>query len=84
MRYAIVALALMAAATPALAGQTYVKGHIRKDGTYVQPHIRSSPNSTRVDNYSSSPNVNPMTGKPGKRDPWTPPPRVDMPKSPFE
>jgi len=30
---------------------TTVRGHFRKDGSYVAPHIRSSPNSTRTDNF---------------------------------
>jgi hypothetical protein len=31
-----------------------VKGHYRNDGTYVQPHVRSAPNSMRSDNYGPS------------------------------
>ena len=37
--------------------QTYVNGYTRKNGTYVAPHVRSSPNSTRSDNYGSAPRV---------------------------
>ncbi|MGH7389701.1 MAG: hypothetical protein ACREM3_09630 [Candidatus Rokuibacteriota bacterium] len=50
---------------PAFAGDTYVRGHIRKDGTYVQPHYRSAPDGNVWNNYSTSGNVNPYTGKPG-------------------
>ena len=46
------AAALLALALPALA-QVQVRGHYRKDGTYVQPHIRSAPNRTKSDNYGS-------------------------------
>ena len=28
-----------------------VRGYYRKDGTYVAPHVRSSPNSSAYDNY---------------------------------
>lgn len=28
-----------------------VRGYYRKDGTYVPPHVRSSPNSSAYDNY---------------------------------
>lgn len=42
-----------------------VHGHVRKDGTYVAPHYRSKPDSTAINNYSTSPNVNPYTGKTG-------------------
>lgn len=35
--------------------QTQVKGYYKKNGTYVAPYTRSSPNSTRTDNYGSAP-----------------------------
>jgi hypothetical protein len=63
----IIALALAAAfATPAMADQ-YVRGHTRSDGTYVQPHYRSSPNETQSDNYSTKGNTNPYTGERGSQ-----------------
>ncbi|MBI3440971.1 MAG: hypothetical protein HY052_04090 [Proteobacteria bacterium] len=46
-----------------------VRGHTRKDGTFVVPHHATNPNSTKRDNYSSRGNVNPYTGKPGTVDP---------------
>jgi len=61
--------AFLAASFPALA-DTYVQGHMRKDGTYVQPHYRTDPNSTRLDNYSTRGNVNPYTGQAGTKDPY--------------
>lgn len=45
----------------------YVSGHTRKDGTYVAPHYRSAPNSTKADNWSTKGNVNPYTGKAGTK-----------------
>lgn len=42
-----------------------VRGHFRKNGAYVQPYYRSSPNSYRFDNYSTRGNYNPFTGKKG-------------------
>jgi len=48
---------------------THVRGYTRRDGTYVQPHKRTAPNSSRRDNYSTRGNVNPYTGKPGTVDP---------------
>lgn len=47
-----------------------VKGYYRKDGTYVAPHYRSAPNSSRYDNYSTRGNYNPYTGKRGSTDPY--------------
>lgn len=48
---------------------TYVNGYYRKNGTYVKPHYRSSPNSTTSDNWSTKGNVNPYTGKVGTKSP---------------
>ena len=49
---------------------TRVNGYTRKDGTYVQPHYRSSSNSNSYDNYSSKGNSNPYTGKQGTVEPY--------------
>lgn len=51
---------------------TSVRGHVRKDGVYVPPHHRTTPNDTKRDNYSSKPNTNPYTGKEGTVDPYAP------------
>jgi len=45
----------------------HVKGYTRKDGTYVAPHMRSSPNGTTADNYSTKGNINPYTGESGTK-----------------
>ena len=52
-----------------------VNGGYRSDGTYVQPHYRTSPNSTQSDNWGTKGNTNPYTGAPGTKndnsyDPW--------------
>ena len=47
----------------------YVRGYTRSDGTYVQPHYRSSPDSSYNNNWSVSPNINPYTGQRGTRSP---------------
>lgn len=46
---------------------TYVRGYYKSNGTYVQPHYRSSPNSTKSDNFSTRGNVNPYTGRMGTK-----------------
>lgn len=46
-----------------------VRGHIRRDGIYVPPHRRTSPNGSKWDNWSTVGNVNPYTGKHGTTDP---------------
>ena len=50
-------------------GDTNVNGYSKKDGTYIAPHQRTSPNHTQRDNWSSKPNYNPYTGKEGKKEP---------------
>ena len=52
----------------ALARDVAVDGYYKSNGTYVQPHHRSSPNSTTSDNYSHRGNTNPYTGKEGNLD----------------
>lgn len=53
------------------ASPSYHSSYVTKRGTYVQPHYQTSPNQTKVDNWSSKPNVNPYTGKPGTKDPYS-------------
>ena len=63
MKTLIYTLAIMMALTfPAKAQDSYVEGYYRNDGTYVQPHYRSAPNSNPYDNYSAPTNINPSIG----------------------
>ncbi|PWG61128.1 hypothetical protein [Sediminicurvatus halobius] len=59
------ALAVTAAGSVAVADDVYVDGYYRSDGTYVRPHVRSSPDSLRSNNYGPSQNsyelMNPST-----------------------
>jgi hypothetical protein len=52
-----------------ICAQVRVSGYFRKNGTYVEPHYRSSPNSSPFDNYSFPGNTNPYTGKVSTGDP---------------
>jgi hypothetical protein len=54
-------------------GSHAVSGYVRKDGTYVAPHMATNPNSTTLDNWSTKPNVNPYTGEEGTKNPETKP-----------
>src|SRR5450755_4127357 len=70
-----IALALALAlcfSTAALADES-VRGYTRKDGTYVAPYMRTEPNNTRLDNYSTQGNTNPYTGQPGTHNPYPTP-----------
>lgn len=46
---------------------TSVSGYTKSNGTYVQSHVRTMPNNTNWDNYSTKGNVNPYTGTSGSR-----------------
>ena len=74
MKSTIFAL-LLALITSVAFADSYVKGYTKKDGTYVEPHYRSSPNNSKFDNYSTQGNVNPYNGNKGTVEPYyTPPP----------
>ena len=44
---------------------TSVSGYVRSNGTYVDSYIRTMPNSTNWDNFSTQDNSNPYTGSTG-------------------
>ena len=46
---------------------TIVSGYYKDNGTYVDSYVRTSPNSTNWDNFSTSGNSNPYTGSTGYR-----------------
>lgn len=69
----IVLATLLVAASSCAFAQTYVRPHVRADGTFVQGHMRSSPNSTKIDNWSSTGQTNPFTGSQGTSNPYNPP-----------
>ena len=46
-----------------------VKSSVTKNGTYRSSHMRTSPNKTKGDNWSTKGNVNPYTGKNGTKNP---------------
>ena len=46
---------------------TTVSGYTRSNGTYVESHVRTMPNNTNWDNFSTKGNSNPYTGSTGHR-----------------
>jgi hypothetical protein len=66
----VILLSLFFLLSTIFAADVKVKGHFRKDGTYVQPHYRTSPDGNPWNNYSTKGNTNPYTGKPGYVDPY--------------
>lgn len=75
----ILLIGLLLAAPHAFAASSHqVKGHAKKDGTYVQPHRQTNPDQRRSNNYSSEGNYNPSTGKQGKqRNEYSNPPQYN-------
>lgn len=65
MKRVLVFLVIVLFASTALA-QVFVPGYQRRDGTYVQPHYRSNPDSTPTNNYNFKGNTNPYTGQQGQ------------------
>jgi hypothetical protein len=49
----------------------FVNGYFRRNGSYIPPHFRTTPNNSLFDNYSTRGNYNPYTGKPGWIDPYS-------------
>lgn len=68
LRLAVIALVGMF--TSSVMAQVHVRGHTRKDGTYVAPHYRSSPDGSKANNWSTKGNINPYTGKEGTVNPY--------------
>lgn len=71
-------LLIMLLSTVAMMAQTNpnhvrVNGYYKSNGTYVQPHYRTAPNSTNRDNFSTIGNTNPYTGVSGWVTPDTKP-----------
>ena len=44
-----------------------VNGYYKKNGTYVKPHMRSNPDSSFRNNWSTIGNINPYTGRKGTK-----------------
>jgi len=64
---AIASLTTIAEAKGSRGSSHSVRGYVKKNGTYVQPYRATNPNGTKRDNWSTSGNVNPYTGKPGTK-----------------
>lgn len=61
------AVIMLCICTPIVFAQEGVRTYKKKNGTIVQSHVRTKPNKTKADNYSTKGNRNPYTGKRGKK-----------------
>lgn len=48
---------------------TTTSGYFKSNGTYVEPHTKTSSNGTNADNFSTQGNRNPFTGSSGTKAP---------------
>ena len=53
--------------TGSKSSSTHVKGYVKKDGTYVAPHNKSTPDTKFENNWTTKGNENLRTGKDGTR-----------------
>ena len=58
MKTIIFLLTFILFTTMAFAGDVWVNGYYRSDGTYIQGHRRSAPNQNKWDNYGKKPQNN--------------------------
>lgn len=49
---------------------THVDSYTTKRGSYVASHYRTAADHTKINNWSSKPNMNPYTGQAGTKDPY--------------
>lgn len=65
MKKIVMALALVAMMAGIGYADQNVRGYYKSNGTYVQPYVRSTPDSSYNNNYSVRGNTNPYTGEQG-------------------
>lgn len=71
MKKVTLAVCCAAIAGGAFAGDDVaVRGYVKRDGTYVAPHMQTAPDATVLNNYSTKDNTNPYTGQAGTVDPY--------------
>ena len=64
----LIALVIASLACSMAAGKTTsTRGYVKKNGTYVAPHVKTTPDKTKNNNYSTRGNANPRTGKEGTK-----------------
>ena len=67
----LLSLFLVAGLSNLAEAATRVRGYYKPSGgRYVAPSYRTSPNKTKIDNYSTKGNYNPYTGKKGYANPY--------------
>jgi len=57
------------APAPSYSPPVRVERHNRRSGALVEPHRRTAPDASKMNNYGTKGNYNPYTGKEGTREP---------------
>lgn len=65
MKLKIISLLFLCVISIVAHADTYVRGYTKNNGTYVEGHYRSNPDTSRDNNYSTYGNTNPYTGRKG-------------------
>ncbi len=78
----LLACALLALGSIAMAGDVYVPGRVDSNGVYHPGYHRTTPDNTPNNNYGTEGNYNPWTGKTGTVDPNKPPRNPYAPRYP--
>jgi hypothetical protein len=68
MSKVLTVLFVLCIVTPCFAKDVYVHGYTRKDGTYVAPHHRTSPDEYKWNNYGPKDTDSVMPNNPQLRD----------------
>lgn len=85
MKKVLLALAVAALAVPALAqSQHYVQPYVTRDGTFVQGHMQTNPDSNPFNNWSAQGNTNPYTGQAGTVNPYQQPQPIYQVPQPYQ
>jgi len=66
-KYLIAFLICLLISSSSYARSSHTRGYVKKNGTYVAPAYKSSPNKSKYDNYTTKGNINPYTGKKGNK-----------------
>lgn len=81
MKKMILGIATLLVSAAAIAAPVHVRGYTTRNGTYVAPHYRSSPDAFKTNNYSYPGNINPYATTPRSSNPYAlrPLPRLTLP-----
>lgn len=69
MKKLLIPLIFLFACNSTLAASHSVKGYTKKNGTHIAAHRQTNADKSKANNWSTKGNVNPYTGKKGRKKP---------------